>query len=127
FFIGIGGPELDAATKRLLDEVSPGGVCLFARNIRDASQTRDLLDNLREYLPATPFLSVDQEGGVVDRLRRIMTPMPAAKKLRTPDDASELGSIIGETLRILGFNLDFAPVVDVVDEERSKYQNGLFS
>jgi beta-N-acetylhexosaminidase len=127
FFIGIGSPELDDVTKRLLDEVSPGGVCLFARNIREALQTRELLDGLREYFSVTPFLSIDQEGGLVDRLRRIMTPMPAPNKLRTTADAAELGSIIGATLRILGFNMDFAPVVDVIDDVRSHYQNGLFS
>ena len=127
FFIGIGGPAVDDATKQLLDDVSPGGICLFARNIREASQTRGLLDVLRDHLPATPFLSVDQEGGLVDRLRRIITPMPAANKMRNADDAGRLGAIIGETLGILGFNMDFAPVVDVIDDPRSKYQNGLFS
>ena len=127
FFIGISGTELDDATKSLLDDVLPGGICLFARNIRDARQTRELLDRIREYLSVLPFLSIDQEGGLVDRLRRIMTPMPAASKMRTATDAGELGSSIGETLRILGFNMDFAPVVDVVDDERMQHQNGLLS
>ena len=127
FFIGIAGPEVDQPTRELLNEVSPGGVCLFARNIREAGQTRDLLDGIRAHLPAIPFLSVDQEGGLVDRLRRLMTPMPAASKLTNSAQAAQLAAIIGETLRILGFNMDFAPVVDVNDEERSKYSNGLFS
>ena len=127
FFIGIAGREVDDATRELLDEVSPGGVCLFARNIKEAQQTRNLLDELRETLPVTPFLSIDQEGGLVDRLRRIMTPMPAASKIATKRDAAELAKIIAEALRILGFNMDFAPVVDAMDEERSKHTNGLFS
>ena len=127
FFIGIPGPQVDEPTRELLDEISPGGVCLFSRNIRGAEQTRCLLDEVCGLLPVTPFLSIDQEGGLVDRLRRIMTPMPAASKLRNADDASSLAAIIGESLRILGFNMDFAPVVDVVDAERAKYSNGLFS
>jgi beta-N-acetylhexosaminidase len=127
FFIGIGGAELDSETRLLLNEVSPGGICLFARNIKEAAQTRKLLDGLREYLPGEPFLSIDQEGGPVDRLRRIMAPMPAANKLETAADAGELGTIIAETLRTLGFNMDFAPVVDVIDAERAKHANGLFS
>ncbi|CAN5508047.1 beta-N-acetylhexosaminidase [soil metagenome] len=127
FFIGIAGPEIDDETRELLDEVASGGVCLFARNIKGTEQTRRLLDKVREIAPLTPFLSVDQEGGLVDRLRRIMTPMPAASKLRNADDAAELGSIIGETLRILGFNMNFAPVVDVNNPVRTKYSNGLFS
>jgi beta-N-acetylhexosaminidase len=127
FFIGIAGPEIDDSTKALLDEVSPGGVCLFARNIREASQIRELLDGLRETLNTIPFLSIDQEGGTVDRLRRIMTPMPAAATISNAKEAGELAAIIGETLGILGFNMDFAPVVDVVDEGRSGFSNGLTS
>jgi beta-N-acetylhexosaminidase len=105
------GPEIDVATKELLDEVSPGGVCLFARNIKELSQTRELLDGICEYMPSIPFLSIDQEGGTVDRLRRVMTPMPAASKIITREQAGKLAAIIGETLRLLGFNMDFAPVV----------------
>lgn len=127
FFIGIAGPELDVETKELLDDVSPGGICLFARNIRDAAQTRGLLDELSEYILTIPLLSIDQEGGTVDRLRRVMTPMPAASRLRTAGEAGELAAIVGETLRILGFNMDFAPVVDVIDDGRSGFTNGLTS
>jgi len=127
FFIGIAGPDLDGPTRDLLDEVSAGGVCLFARNIRGPGQTRELLDRLRQYLPATPLLSVDQEGGLVDRLRRIMTPMPAANKMRNAADAAMLAKMTGEALSLLGFNMDFAPVVDVIDDDRSRFSNGLFS
>ena len=127
FFIGIPGPQVDEATRELLAEITPGGVCLFARNIREAEQTRLLLGELGSLSIIKPFLSVDQEGGLVDRLRRIMTPMPAANKLRNANDTAEIAAIIAESLRILGFNMDFAPVVDVVDEDRAKYTNGLFS
>lgn len=127
FFIGIPGPEVDGPTLALLDEVSPGGVCLFARNIREAAQTRALLDAIRESFPVNPFLSIDQEGGLVDRLRRIMTPMPAANKIQTVADAEELAGLLAEALAALGFNMDFAPVVDVIDDQRAKFTNGLFS
>ena len=127
FFIGIGGPDLDTATERLLKEVSPGGVCLFARNIREAQQTRDLLDAIRERSVVLPFLSIDQEGGLVDRLRRVLTPMPVANKITNALQAAELGSIVAGGLRILGFNMDFAPVVDVIDDERAGQTNGLMS
>ena len=127
FFIGIDGPELDTATERLLDEVSPGGICLFARNIKAAQQTRGLLDAIRDRSTTLPFLSIDQEGGLVDRLRRVLTPMPAANKITNAADAAELGKIIADALATLGFNMDFAPVVDVVDELRAGQTNGLLS
>lgn len=127
FFIGIPGSTLDDATRDLLREVSPGGICLFARNIKDAQQTRSLLDELHETLSVRPFLSLDQEGGLVDRLRRILTPMPAASKVKTKADAAKFASIVAEALRILGFNMNFAPVVDVIDEVREQTSNGLYS
>lgn len=127
FFIGIAGPELDDATQRLLDRIQPGGVCLFARNIREAGQTRRLLDQLRETSVVTPFVSLDQEGGLVDRLRRVVTPMPAASRIRTVGEARRFGSLIAETIRILGFNADFAPVVDVINDARASLSNGLHS
>jgi beta-N-acetylhexosaminidase len=126
FFIGIAGPVLDDPTRELLDTICPGGVCLFARNIKSREQTRQLNDDLRSYLD-DPLLSIDQEGGLVDRLRRIMTPLPAAGLLKSVDDVETLGRIVGEELSILGFNMDFAPVVDVVTEERTKVSNGLYN
>lgn len=127
FIIGLPGPNLEGDAAALIREVHPGGVCLFARNIREAKQTRDLLDAIRQTLPVEPILCVDQEGGLVDRLRRLVTPMPAAADIETPAQAAKLGDIIAETLRILGFNLDFAPVVDVGTPERSAAENGIYS
>ena len=127
FFIGIQGTELNAEVKQLLEEIQPGGVCFFARNIREAAQTRKLNDDINKTLAVPPFLSLDQEGGLVDRLRRIVTPMPAASKLTDTDDVRRLANITAQLLRQLGFNMNFAPVVDVIDERRGAFQNGLYS
>ncbi|MBX3294402.1 MAG: hypothetical protein KF762_01590 [Acidobacteria bacterium] len=125
FFIGIPGPEIDSNTRELLDHVRPGGVCLFARNIKSAEQVNALLLGIRDVLGPQVMLSVDQEGGSVDRLRRIIEPFPAAEKISTAEEAAEHGSLIGRTLRLLGFNLNFAPVVDVATESRRLNNNGL--
>src|ERR1035437_1704562 len=90
-------------------------------------QTRELLTHFRYFLPAPPLLSIGREGGLVDRLRRIMPPLPAANRIKTAYDATRFAEIIAETLRILGFNMDFAPVVDIVDEDRLHFTNGLVS
>ncbi len=127
FFIGIPGDAVDLSTEKLLSDIQPGGVCLFSRNIREADQTRELLDGIRERSKIEPFLSLDQEGGLVDRLRRVLAPMPAPNKIRTVGDAAKLAEIVAEAVRILGFNLNFAPVVDVIDEKRSAFSNGLHS
>jgi beta-N-acetylhexosaminidase len=111
----------------LLNEIKPGGVCLFSRNIRDARQTRQFTDRLRAALDLEPIISLDQEGGLVDRLRRVIEPMPAASEFRNTRDVEHLASLIAETVRMLGFNMDLAPVVDVAGGERDCLNNGLAS
>ncbi len=127
FFIGISGTELDQDSRRLLEEISPGGICLFSRNIKEASQTRELLDAIRGVSIIEPFLSLDQEGGTVDRLRKIIEPMPAAASVKSHDEARTLAEITAQTIRILGFNMNFAPVLDVIDSARETANNGLYS
>ena len=127
FFIGIAGPEIDAKTEELLNEVRPGGVCLFARNIRSAEQTRQLTDSLKRILGNSLLISIDQEGGLVDRLKRILGPMPAAASIKTSEQANMLGKLTARALRQLGININFAPVVDVIDEKRKTTNNGLYS
>ncbi len=87
FFVGIAGPDLDEPTCELMQMIAPGGVCLFSRNIRDAEQTRELNDSIRQISAIPPFISLDQEGGTVDRLRRLITPMAPAGSVRNAQDA----------------------------------------
>lgn len=130
FYIGLPGTELDAETRALITEVQPGGVIIFGRNVASPQQLRDLLDGVRELLPNNPLVGVDQEGGLVDRLRKIFTPMPSARTIREHGDlagARSLGRITGEALRILGFNMNFAPVMSIMTDERDLLSNGLYS
>lgn len=123
--IGLPGPELDDSTEALLREIMPGGICLFSRNIREARQTRDLVDGIRELLPFEPILCIDQEGGRVDRLRKILTPMPEPGRIRSVEDVAELALIITRSIRLLGLNMTLAPVVDVLEHPRDSLNNGL--
>ncbi len=129
-FIGLPGTELDAETRDLIEEVKPGGIIIFGRNVAGPEQLRSLLDGVREMLPTPPFIGIDQEGGLVDRLRRIFTPMPSARTIRQHGDlaaARALGRITGEVLRMLGFNINFAPVMSIMTEDRDLLSNGLYS
>jgi beta-N-acetylhexosaminidase len=129
-FIGLPGTELDAETRDLVTQVQPGGVIIFGRNVGSPEQLRSLLDGVRE-LVSTPLLcGIDQEGGLVDRLRRIFTPMPSARTIRQHGDlaaARSLGRITGEALRMLGFNINFAPVMSIMTDDRDLLSNGLYS
>ena len=129
-FIGLPGTELDAETRALVEEIQPGGVIIFGRNVAGAEQLRSLLDGVREIVRVSPLVGIDQEGGLVDRLRRIFTPMPAARTIRQHGDlaaARTLGRITGEVLRMLGFNINFAPVMSIMTEDRDLLSNGLYS
>jgi len=130
FYIGLLGTELDAETRALIQEVQPGGVIIFGRNVRSPQQLRELLDGVRELVPTDPLFGADQEGGLVDRLRKIFTPMPSARTIREHGDLAAsraLGRITGEAMRLLGFNMNFAPVMSIMTDERDLLSNGLYS
>jgi beta-N-acetylhexosaminidase len=129
-FIGIPGTQLDDDTRDLIKEVQPGGVIIFGRNVAGAEQLRTLLDGVRDLVPTPPLFGVDQEGGLVDRLRKIFTPMPSARTIRQHGDlaaARSLGRVTGEVLRMLGFSLNFAPVMSIMTDDRDLLSNGLYS
>src|SRR5882672_11835724 len=130
FFIGLPGTELDAETRELVEEIKPGGVILFGRNVDSPEQVRGLLDGVRALSPVPPLCGIDQEGGLVDRLREIFTPMPSARAIRQHGDLSAartLGRVTGRVLRMLGFDINFAPVMSIITEARSQLTNGLYS
>ncbi|HSQ25095.1 MAG TPA: glycoside hydrolase family 3 N-terminal domain-containing protein [Pyrinomonadaceae bacterium] len=130
FFIGLPGTEVDAEARELIEEIKPGGIILFGRNIESPEQVRKLLDDSRALVPTPLLCGVDQEGGLVDRLREIFPPMPSARAIRKHGDLAgvrTLGRITGELLRLLGFNINFAPVMSIITHERSLLTNGLYS
>ncbi|MGB8509129.1 MAG: glycoside hydrolase family 3 N-terminal domain-containing protein [Pyrinomonadaceae bacterium] len=129
-YIGLPGTELDADARALIEEINPGGVIIFGRNVSALRQLRELIEGARALLPVEPLVGIDQEGGLVDRLRRVFPPMPAARTIRQHGDlagARSLGRITGEVLRMLGFNMSFAPVMSIMTEDRDLLSNGLYS
>jgi beta-N-acetylhexosaminidase len=118
--VGIPGPRLDAVAQELVRDLQVGGVILFARNIESPEQVWELTRDLqREALAATgrPLLiSVDQEGGRVQRLKAPFTIIPPARELgitRTPEEVEYLARQVGRELGLVGINVNLAPVVDV--------------
>jgi beta-N-acetylhexosaminidase len=103
----------------LLTRLQPAGVILFARNIKDAEQTWHLLSECQNCVSAPLFTCVDLEGGLVDRFRDVLGPAPSAAEVFATGDRKLFrrhGQIIGENCRALGFNVDFAPVLDLAFE-----------
>ncbi len=114
--MGFEGVEADARLRGMLTELQPGGVVLFARNIVEAQQTHALLRECQQAAKVPLFRCVDMEGGMVDRLKEAVAPAPSAAEVAATREGNlffEHGRIIGEEVRTLGFNLNFAPVLDL--------------
>jgi beta-N-acetylhexosaminidase len=124
-FIGLPGTELDNHTRALLKEVQPGGVVLFGRNVETPAQVALLSAQIRDAVAKPVLIGVDQEGGLVDRFRAICEPMPSAKAVRDAGHsalAQKFGALTARVLHLLGFNINFAPVLDLSGDN---HENGL--
>jgi len=107
---------------RFVRSGAAAGVVLFARNIAGTAEVAELIRELRALWPAggpPPLVAVDQEGGLVQRLKpprcpefTALPPMREAARMG-PDGLRRLGAGVGRQLAAVGFNLDFAPVLDV--------------
>src|SRR5205085_7151364 len=89
---------------------------LFARNIESPMQTWRLMRDCRAAVSQPLFLCVDMEGGTVDRLKKVIAPAPSVEKVVATGMTKLFrlhGNIIGLEVRALGFNTDFAPVLDL--------------
>lgn len=114
--LGVSGPELTSAEANLFRELQPGGFILFTRNVVSAEQTRKLTDDLRDLSEIEPFLCIDNEGGRVWRTSEFAPAPPSADQLRRAGDqklAAIHGWATGRLLRLLGLNLNLAPVLDI--------------
>ena len=117
--VGFDGTEVTRRLNSLLTRLQPAGVILFARNIKSADQTWRLLRDCRKCVSTPLFTCVDLEGGSVDRLRDVLGPTPSAADVFATGDRKlfhKHGRIIGVNCRALGFNVDFAPVLDLAFE-----------
>jgi beta-N-acetylhexosaminidase len=122
--VGFDGPSAPA---ELLDRVARsevGGVMLFRPNIENPAQVAALVRSLREASPPSAQLvvSVDQEGGRVQRLKSPLTLWPDMGSVAAAGDVSRtraVGGAIGGELAALGIGWDFAPVLDVLTNPRN--------
>lgn len=125
--VGIDGTTVTADAKRLIANDRVGGFILYKPNIESVGQTVELLNGLkrtnREQADAVPlFLSVDQEGGSVSRLPPALKAIPSSRDVAKTGDAARaeaIGGAIGEELAAFGFNVNFAPVLDVDSNPRN--------
>ncbi len=125
FMAGIPGYELDESTESMIREWRLGGVILFSRNILNPEQLKELCLSIQEkslqYHGVPVFISIDQEGGRVSRLKELFTPFKGSEyigKAKDPEkEALEFAQITAKELKEMGINMNLAPVLDVMREE----------
>jgi beta-N-acetylhexosaminidase len=115
---GFVGTELPASFRAELAAGRRAGAIVFSRNLGDLDATLALSRSIADAAPAAlpAFVSVDQEGGRVARLGAPFLRVPPARVLGDADDLElthAVGAQLGRELAAAGFNLDFAPVMDV--------------
>lgn len=108
-------------TREKLREHSVGGLIYFSQNIKDAEQLSEMLQNTADWSNYPIFLAVDEEGGSVSRVAEagLAENVGSMSEIGASGDAAlakEAGASIGAYLSGFGFNLDFAPVADVITE-----------
>lgn len=113
--VGLPDTRLDPKTTRRLHRLAPGGIILFGRNLDTPSQTVGLIEAAGAAVPDPALFALDQEGGQVSRLEPWIGPTPTAVQLARlgVPAATDFGRSTARVMRHLGFNLDFAPVVDL--------------
>lgn len=121
FMIGFEGVVVPPEVVSLIRDHGIGGVLLFASNCPTVSRTRELIAELKSYAKEAPLcIAIDHEGGRVHRLPKPVTHFPPMRELgalmeRLPSStlALDVGRAMGEELKGLGIDWNFAPVVDV--------------
>ena len=124
-FVGISGPSPRPEELELVRR-GVGGVILFSRNVKEPAQVAELSRELKAAAPGPLLVSIDQEGGRVQRLRPpFWTGWPSMRRIGRIDEqggvlglsgtavAEKLGRLVARELSACGIDLDYAPVVDV--------------
>lgn len=112
-------------TKKAILEYPVGGLIYFSKNIESYTQLKEMVESVQGYSKTPLFIAVDEEGGRVARLGNAdigITQYPTMKEVGEMRDsivAGEIGKNLAKELLGLGFNVDFAPVADVMTEERN--------
>jgi beta-N-acetylhexosaminidase len=128
YIIGLKGPELLPEEASFIVKNNIGGVILFDRNLKSPQQIHKLcsdIQNLRHQMPdkAPLFISIDMEGGRVHRLKAPFTQWPPLGNFAEIDSTSlafKFSMAMGEELKSVGINLDFAPCVDMFTNPLNK-------
>ena len=134
--VSVPGTRLTGQKKMMLNAGWIGGIILFDQNVRTKGQIKAYIAQLQQNSPTPLFVAVDQEGGAVRRFKESegfqrLPSLAALGKTQNPGLAYRFGLLSGQQLKVVGANLNLAPVVDIdrglPDSIISKYHRSLGS
>ncbi|MGC5771820.1 beta-N-acetylhexosaminidase [Paenibacillus pabuli] len=116
---GVQGTTLDAQAKHMITDQKVGGIIFYANNVSTLQGTAKFVQSIKDANRSNPvpiFMSVDQEGGKVSRMPKTVETIPSNRKVgktKDADLAETMGELLARQIKLTGFNVDFAPVLDV--------------
>lgn len=120
FIVGLPGTELSDSSKEFLEDYQPGGIIYFAQNYETPALVAEMsesIQNTRDRQRNLPlFVSVDHEGGKVQRFRKPFTHFPEPVEIGdigSPKLAFLVAEVMAKELRAVGVNLDYHPLCDI--------------
>lgn len=120
-------PNMTDDLKNILENLKPGGFILFKENFTNYSNTLQLINDIEKSAAIPMIIGIDQEGGRVQRLKEIpeynISKIPTMQKVGTKKNEKlsyDLGKVIAEELQVFGINMNFAPVLDIVDTSKNQ-------
>lgn len=118
-FAGVSGTNMNENAETLLSDFHVGGIILNKKNITSSQQMLDYMNALKivnHINPIPLFFGIDQEGGNISKLPGDLKPLPSngdIGQINNPSFSFEIGRILGKLVKAYGFNVNFAPVLDV--------------
>ncbi|MBM7618455.1 beta-N-acetylhexosaminidase [Bacillus tianshenii] len=126
FIIAFGGEEMTPELKRAIVELNVGGVILFQRNLKNIDKVVKLNRDIQMLAKAKGrpplWISIDQEGGGISYLWEGMVLSPGNMLIGASENegnAYDAAYIMGVQLKKLGFNMNFAPDIDINNNPRN--------
>ncbi len=117
--VGLEGYTLDDNSRKMIEEYLVGGIIIFGKNVESSDQLLTLINSIKEANSKNSiplFISVDEEGGRVSRMPKEIKKLPTSGKigqLNNKELSYDIGTVLAEELKMFGFNMDYAPVLDI--------------
>ena len=127
--VGFNSTTIDQNITSMISQYNVGGVILFDRNMETQTQVASLNRQLQDLAAKNEhgiplYLSIDQEGGGIVRMRDQVSPIPSQQELgqkNNPDEVYQVAKRTGSELKTMGFNVNFAPVLDLSESDSRSF------